>query len=256
MSFTACDEEIGAIFDADNGGTLVAFASPTADLPIEINSTGTLTVPINVTTRSSSDRTFMVSVVDGSTANPNAYSFSNQVIVPAGQFTGDLVISGVDDMVETTPESLILSISGGDSSGPNITINVFQVCPVPETFATGMYLLEADAPVALFGSQILQPGTVFNVTSSGLTRSFNTIDFAADLCGGGPAFDFNISLVCNEVVVPSQPTGGCNCGGDNSYDNGSANGIYDPNDDSELTFQFTRTCGGNVVENTYRLVRQ
>ena len=100
----------------------------------------------------------------------------------------------------------------------------------------------------LFGSPILH-----DVTSNDLRRSFMTQDFA-NFCGGTVrAFDFD--LVCNETVVPTQGTT-CNCGGDNSFEPGGANGTYDPNDDSVLTFQFIRICGGSQVENTYRLVKQ
>ncbi|MCC1483941.1 hypothetical protein [Winogradskyella immobilis] len=251
LSFTGCDEDL-IVFDVDNGQTLVAFASASADLPIEINSTGSVSIPINSTTRSSSDRTIMISVDPSSTANPNAYSFNSQVVIPANEFTGTLVINGVDDMVETTPESLVLSLSGGDINGSNINISVFQVCPVPETFGVGNYMLTSTGNL-LFGTDVLQPGSVFNVTASGLTRQFSSQDFAG-FCAG-TLNTFSLNLVCNEVLVPDTETT-CNCADNNLFTNGSVNGTYDPNDDSVLTFSMIRNCGGSSVENTFTFTRQ
>ena len=253
---SSCEED-KIIFDGNQ--TLVAFSSNTVDLPIQIDATGSVDVAVDITTLSTSERTFNVTVVeDETTAGAASYSFGS-IVVPANEYNGTLTINGVDDNVTTTPEKLVLKISEGpDFVTPleNLTVNVFQVCPVEESLFTGMYLIEELTPF-FFGASLFNDGGTVEIVADGTQRYFVTPNLPAFCPDDTLPFTFN--LVCNEVVVPLQP-GTCPCFGlteDYFGPSTIGNSFYDPSDDSVFEVTFTvdaqNSCNlTNVQTTTYR----
>ncbi|MDY8134140.1 hypothetical protein [Aquimarina sp. 2201CG5-10] len=255
---SSCEED-KIIFDGSQ--TLVAFSSNTVDLPIEIDATGSVDITVNVTTLSTSERTFNVTVVeDETTAGASSYSFGS-IVVPANAYNGTFTINGVDDNVTTTPEKLVLRINEGPdyvTETESLTVNVFQVCPVDEALFTGMYRIDEITPFLPFSGPTLDNGGIIEVTADGLTRVFNTVNFP-NFCSNPIPFTFN--LVCNETVVPVQNTNcACNTGTDWFGPSTSGHANYDPNDDSvfEVTFSndVQNDCGSGPVQTTYRFTKQ
>ena len=200
LLLASCERE-KVIFNESQ--VFVEFESLNVDLPIVIDATGSIEVAVTVSSATESERSINLEIVQAeTTASADVYTVGS-IVIPPNSYEGKLTIDGVDNNVTTQPEKLVLALpAGGDfSSDGNLTVNIFQVCPVDETFATGMYLLEGVTNELLFGSTILTPGTVFEVTADGLTRTFSTQEwgsfcFPAD---GWELHDFKLSLVCNEV---------------------------------------------------------
>ena len=259
---TSCEEDV-VIFDGENGQTVVQFGQSSANLAITIDDTGSVVVPVDVTTISDSDRTFNVSVVEeATTADPGSYSFGS-IVVPAGEYNGSLTIDGVDNNVETTPESLVLEIAEGSDYRVEgqLNVSVFQVCPVEDGTFTGMYSITVDTP-GLFGCGVFPDGGVveLSVGESPLERTFNA-EYILDCGFGSFPTDFAFTLVCNEIVFTTVDTGvGC-AGNDVNLvvGPGATAGAYDFTDDSSFTVIVTDNvasdCGGGPVQTSYTFTK-
>ena len=259
---TSCEEDV-VIFDGENGQTVVQFGQSSANLAITIDATGSIDVPVDVTTVSDSERTFNVRVVeDATTADPGSYSFGS-IVVPAGEYNGVLTIDGVDNNVETTPESLVLEIVEGSdyTVEGQLNVSVFQVCPVEDGTFTGMYTITVDTP-GLFGCGVFPDGGVveLSVGDSPLERTFNA-EYILDCAFGSFPTDFSFTMVCNEIIFTTVDTGvGC-AGNDVNLvvGPGATAGTYDFTDDSSFTVIVTDNvesdCGGGPVQTSYTFTK-
>ncbi len=255
VAIIGCEEDL-VIFDNENGETLVAFGVSSIDLPITIDATGVIEVPVNVSTVSSSERTFAVSVVEDETTAPQGSYSVGSVTIPANAYNGTLTINGTDNNVETTPENLVIEFAEGSGfvTEGQLTVSVFQVCPVEETAFTGMYEISIVAPGVFGGGTYGAEGTVVDISASGLTRTFTANYF------GDARFprDFTFTLVCNEIVIArADQNVGC-AGNTVNLVTGpptGANGTYDATDDSSFTINITDNvdsdCGGSPVQASY-----
>lgn len=258
ITLSSCEED-KIIFDGNQ--TLVAFSATTVDLPIEIDATGSVNIDVDVTTQSPSERVFEVTVVeDRTTAEAASYSFGS-ITIPANSFNGVFTINGVDNNVTTESRALVLRISDGTdfiTSDQNLTVNIFQVCPVDETLFTGMYLIEEITPFLSGSGPALNDGGVVEITADGLSRAFNTPNFP-NFCSTPIPFSFN--LICNEFVVDLQDTN-CACNSVSDYFGPSTSGhaTYNVNDDSSFEITFSNDvqndCGAGPIQTTYRFTKQ
>ncbi|MGX1930585.1 hypothetical protein [Flagellimonas sp. 2504JD4-2] len=237
--------------------TFLKFNQSNLDLPIIIDGEGSAQVTINVSSISESERTFEVNIVEEETTAEAASYTVGSIVVPPNSYEGTLTINGVDNNVTTDPKVLVLSVPTSPDlvASGNLTVSIFQVCPVDETLFTGMYLLEEIIPVP-FGPG-LQSGDVLEITANGLARTFNSINFP-NFCSTPIPFTFN--LVCNEFVVPLQDTN-CHCGDGSNYWGPSTVGhaTYDITDDSVFEVNFTNDVQSNCgspAQTTYRFTKQ
>ncbi|WP_405413056.1 DUF1735 domain-containing protein [Maribacter sp. Asnod1-A12] len=90
FAFVSCEEE-SIVFDKENGQTAISFATteynvsvPTEGLDIE--------VPVNVTTVSTSDRTFDVTVNEATVGDSSNYALGS-ITIPAGEYSGVLNVA-------------------------------------------------------------------------------------------------------------------------------------------------------------------
>ena len=264
MGLTAlysCDEN-PFVFDNVGGQTLVNFARTSVDLPVVIDATGVAEVPVNVSTVSKSDRTFNLKVQKGTTADPKSYTVGT-VTIAAGAYNGVLTINGKDVNVETDPKQLILGFetSGGIVTDGNLTVKVFQICPIKKTAFTGAYKVETITPG--FNSKSTYGGdgniVTLKVGETGTQRVFEANYFEDSRFKR----KFQLNFVCNEIVVPYQDHE-VGCRGNNvNLSTAPAtgdNGKYNPNDDSSFTVNLTDNadsdCGGKPVQASYRFVKQ
>lgn len=257
----SCSENESKIYNGEQ--TLVYFGEDTAELLIEIDATGQLIVPVNASTLSSADRTVNIEVnVDDTTADSQNYTVPATVTIPAGEYSGDLVIDGEDITAETTPELLVLRISSFSDasaviSSQELEISVLQYCPIPSTSFVGNYLIEELTPYV--DGPTLSDGTIVAVTATSETgRSFMT-DHYPDYCANNPRA-FNFSLVCGDVIAAADQSSTCACTSDGLFFGpATTHSTYDVNDDSvfELTFtnDVTGDCG-SAVQTTYRFTKQ
>lgn len=259
LIFNSCSDSENITFDSQNGQTLLAFASTSVDLQIEIGATGQVTVPVNSTTSSSSERTYNVKVVEeGTTAFSSSYNVGT-VVIPANEFVGSLTITGNDDgNITTTPRPLILAIESTDGAvtADNLTVNILQICPINDTFFLGQYRVTTISPGVFGASTYGGDGNIvtLEVGENSLSRIFTANYF------GDSRFprEFQFSLVCNEVIVPYQDQR-VGCGGnDVNLSTGpstTGNGTYNATDDSSFTVKLTDNvdsdCGGTPVQAEY-----
>lgn len=249
---TSCEEDL-VIFDNENGQTYVQFGTNSINLPVIFDSSAEVEIPIEVSTVSNTDRTVSVNVVSSggeNEATPAQYNVASSVTIPAGEYVGTLVFTGIDAGIEIgETKTVTLEIGGinGDNSASiddrTATISMFQVCPVESDFFIGDYELVTTAP-GIFGSTVFPQGivTIQQGASSNDARFFNA-QIYPDL-GSFPAIDFNFILVCGTVVVPGGQATGVGCGSSTTLGPISATGGYTAGDDSVLVIDFADDEGG------------
>jgi len=97
--FASCDKKDELIiFDSVNGQEALSFESTSFSVTVPAEPI-TITIPVNVTTKSSSARTFTTSLDDSSTAIAGSYSIGD-VVVPADSFNGSLDVTFNGDLLE------------------------------------------------------------------------------------------------------------------------------------------------------------
>lgn len=131
--FYSCEEDL-VIYDVDNGQSVTTLASSEATLPVPAEG-ATYDLVVEVTTRSDVDRTISYSVDPESTADASEYTISD-LIVPAGEFVGNISITGNFDAIpDLTTTELILNLDGldgavlGDEDRLSFTLSMFKQCP-------------------------------------------------------------------------------------------------------------------------------
>jgi len=236
----SCNDQEFPIIDAENGQTLVSFGSTNTSLQIVVDGEGTVSIPVNVTTSSAQDRTFNVNIIeDATTALPGSFSVGG-ITIPANTFNGTLTIDGVDNNVETTALQLVLEIEPGADAitEGQLTVDIFQICPVSTDLFTGAYQITVDSP-GVFGCGVFPEGAVVDLAVGGsdLERTFTT-DYILDCAFGVFSNDFSFTLVCNEIVFGTTDTGvGCADTPANLVVGPATGnlGVYDGTDDSSFT---------------------
>ncbi|KAB8154108.1 hypothetical protein EZY14_006640 [Kordia sp. TARA_039_SRF] len=238
--FTSCEETEAPIYNSNttNASDILAYFSRTsADLGILIDETGSVTVPIGASTLSSQDRVVSISIVEElTTADPVTYTLPSTVTIPANSYFGDLVIDGVDIGVETTPETITIKLDSFDNgvvSSAQLEVSIFQVCPIPETYMVGDYLLTdsngnfgVDVPVTL------------TIDPDDSTARIFTAEF---LPGTGVARDVDVvvNLKCfNFVIDPIDINVQCTGPAYIVVEAGNNNSMYDLSNDTMLTVNY------------------
>ncbi|OED41957.1 hypothetical protein AB832_03155 [Flavobacteriaceae bacterium (ex Bugula neritina AB1)] len=262
----SCDVADFPTFDVNGGQTLVAFNITATNLDVIIDDTGTTDIQLNVSTVSSSDRTYSVTINEELTTelNTDNYNFNPTITVPAGEYNGILTINGIDNSVDTTGKLLVLDLVESNEfltgSNSQVTINIRQVCPVPTDKFVGNYLIEQTTPFA-GGGPSLANGTVItveipDVNTSPNGRSFMTSNFP-NYCSTPIPFTFE--LICNNVIVDTQDTN-CACSSRTDYfAPATTPSTYDVSDDNIFFVTFTEDAQSDCsspLQTTYRFTKQ
>jgi hypothetical protein len=246
---TACESN-EPIYDNINGQTLVKFANLAANLEINIDDVGFADIGVEVSTVSTADRTFGVTIdVDNTDAVQGSYSVPGTVTVPANSYLGTLRLDGTDVAgVDTTPKTLTLTLEpvNNVAIGSPIVISVYQVCPVPATFMVGQYQL--TNLVTRFGRSLIETRVVTVAAATATSRSFPN-----KLLGGGTDSTVTLSLVCNEIIFGTvNSTLQCTAGNVIKYGPATNNSTYGIADDSAfvVTFNFdtSNSCAPSATQ--------
>nr|WP_299344172.1 hypothetical protein [Allomuricauda sp.] len=135
----SCEENERPIFDVENGRAIAGFNggrdNPRVIFNPAENTTSTLTV--GVSTLSSTDRSLSFSVdLDNSTLDPSLYSIEFPTVIPAGQFTADIVITTLASLnIPSASDVVVISldgVEGAEFTGNSITeisLGVNVRCP-------------------------------------------------------------------------------------------------------------------------------
>ena len=257
----SCDENEAPIYDG-SGTPLVSFVDSSVNLEIVIDDNGSVPVSVSVSSLSSEDRTFDLTVnVDETDAPAGSYTVPTSVTIPANSYFGEFTITGTDNNVDTTPTTLTVSFADGVVNSGDLSVSVFQVCPVPSGYLSGQYQLTNLTNT--LGIPDFSDDVIDIMEVSEFTRSFDNVvnPFNASSAEVTVTFD----LICNEIIFrPFQTNLNLRCTGDAnqlSYGPRSNSTAYDPNvagsDDSLiLTYQANvgSTCGGSPNDNAVVLI--
>lgn len=246
-TLTSCEYET-RLYEGNQ--TLAYFPELTSRVEVELNTTSTtITIPVNASTLSDADRTVNITV-EGSAA-ANQYSVANQVTIPAGSYFGSLELTGFITDLTTSGVNLTFTLedgidAGGVASSRTHTSTIVLICPIPDTYFTGSYLIEQQTGSAPFAS--IQPAfgtqTVDVQVSSGTSRTF---DFLYSPLNFQSDFAMTLNLVCDTFQVFGDiQSGSLSCDGGNTQigqRNSATVSTYDLADDSTFSIFFNDFAG-------------
>ena len=260
ITLVGCEETQSPIYDG--GQTFIGFAGTNTTLEVEVASMNTTTVTIDVSTTSSSERTATLSVVDEfTTIAATQYSVPTTVTIPANSYSATLTVTAMDDgNLSSDGSTLRLSLEsiddGGVADNTQFTVNVFRICPVPETFLVGDYTIVQDSPY--IDGATFDDGSTVTITADGISRTFETInypDYSSTLV------PFTFSLICNNFIVPLQDNN-TPCGSGTDWFgppvNNVSSGSYSIPNDSSFTLTFgddLQTDCGAPLNTTYTFTK-
>lgn len=260
IATTACGDKDEIIYNGEtNDQALIGFSKDSYNLEISKDATGVLNIPVTTSALRNVDRTYNVTIITGdenTTADPSTYNLPGTVVIPANEYQGILQIEGFDNNVETTPELLTITLTNIEEESATYTttatINIYEVCPVPEDFLVGDYAIADDTATIGPGnnSENFEASTVsISIGETGTQRVFDV----NVLPGIGGKETIILSLVCNELILQNVEPG-IQCTADVPYifskatDGGYGNSTYNLNDDSSITVTYTEdtqaSCGG------------
>lgn len=263
LFLNSCEETQSPIYDGAQ--TLAYFATSSSRVEVELNTTSTtVSIPVNVSTLSDADRTVDVTIVGGNAAT-NQYSVANQVTIPAGSYFGTLDFTGFITDLTTTGVSLELALENGVDAGgvasPNThAVTIALVCPIPDSYFVGTYLIEQQSGVAPFAS--IQPafGTqLVDVVVSGATS--RTFDFLYSPLNFESDFAMTLNLACETFQIFGDiQSGSLSCDGGATQigqRNSATVSTYSLTDDSTFSLFFNDFAGegldGGCNTNPYEI---
>ncbi len=265
--FTSCDPD-SIIYDSVGGQSIASFNATVQTLPVSDSGESVAEVLVGVSTITTSDRTISVSIDAASTAAAAEYTIDPaSLVIPAGEAAARIrVIGNFSEIPETGTTNVVLnldSVEGARLDGDRLAhrVNLFRFCPFENgsTFL-GDYRLEVIS-TGLLNVDTFTPDQVVTLTegSTVADRVFSATLYPA--FGGFGPFQFGFSLICDDVVVPSEVSTGLACGAGApiiTVGGPSTNASYMSTDDSEFTINFTddilSSCG-DPVEFSIRLVK-
>jgi hypothetical protein len=132
--FTGCSEQENVQFDAVNGQTLINFVGSSAALPVKAIETSSISINVELTTASDSDRVAAIVIDPSSTANAGQYSITDFVI-PAGQHVGSATLTGnFDQLPDLGGVDVVLKLTGVTSEDvverDTFTVTLERFCPL------------------------------------------------------------------------------------------------------------------------------
>lgn len=164
--------------------TAVSFELETYTLDLESND-DTFELELQSTTVSTTDRVFSIEVLDESadgsvatTADPDTYSFTSQITIPAGELTGSTDMTFlIDDLDFVDPQVVVFNLVDGDFV-KNVTREEFvleyqKACPL--TLATLELTFDAYAEEAYWEIYDLS-GTPMVILSGGEGSAYGDLD--------------------------------------------------------------------------------
>ncbi len=263
----SCSDNDTVIFDSSEGGIgLLGFQRSIYDFPVEIDTTGeTLSLILEVSNLSNVDRVYTINVLESSTADPDNYSIPSTITIPANSYSGEIVIVGNDVTLETSAETLdleLVDVSEDQLSliRSSITVNLFQVCPIPPDYLVGTYTLGNLSGVVGPGNGTTNFEETMVTVSIGESQN-QRVFRSALLPGFRPGkVDVVINLICGEIILantgPSTPLG-CAAGTAIRYGSATNNSPYDLSSDDFFFINYNEdvdgSCGGPFVDQTFFL---
>jgi hypothetical protein len=207
LSLVSCDP-----LDDDNQKTASSeaflFLKTSSNLPASNTGVSTVDVEVGVTTVSTSDRTYSVSIDDSSTADPSEYSINmSSLFIPANSYTGSFTITAnFDNIPDGVVNTIVLNLSADDLvvSNDQHTVSIYRVCDSDlagtySTLASGNFGDGSGGPGAPYSNL---PYTVtLTATASPGVYTISDMSFGLyDLGYGDSSPSGRISDTCNNLT--------------------------------------------------------
>lgn len=263
----SCDKTESPIFDGER--RITYFEQASASLQVVLDEGGTVTRNIVSSEVSDVDRTIQV-VLDTATIDNSAFTFTEEVVIPAGEFSGTFTVEGfsVEDLT-TDNELLVFSIaSTSDNADLNgnlqqLEVQMRLICPIEDDTFVGEYAItEIDGPGDGLSPVLSDQNITLNlVEGSSTARTFEAVLFEALGIGNG-ANEIVFDIVCGTGVVEQAQVIGLACGGEPIFIGpGSSLTTIDTSDDSSFTividraFEVGATCGVAPADHTIQFTK-
>lgn len=129
LTFSNCEDNIDT-----SDLNYVAFEATNYSFGVDLDSETTKSIKLYATKSSGSDRTFNVSVLEGTTADAASYTVPSSITIPSGQTEGSFDVTIKDMNIGQEGKKLMLRLdpSEGTYLGETMEIDIFQVCPLNE----------------------------------------------------------------------------------------------------------------------------
>ena len=240
----------------DDRTNMLSFSGSSGTLLVEDGGANTFSVAVGATQAVQSG-SFGISIDASSTA-----VLGDDYVITGGtddgsgvlvfDFTAGNLIQGIEvvaDFESSSPDgkTVVMNLVSLDSNfdvsnASPYTLTLLQYCPLEADFI-GDYNLTTTA-TGIFDSAVFVNGTV--TISEGATptdRTFSSPTYPE--FGAFPAMEFNFSLLCGNVQVPTGQATGVGCGSSTTLGPAANVGSYDPTDDSSFTIIITDDEGGS-----------
>ncbi len=230
----SCSRTSDTIFDGSRSIVYFERSSLTLDVILDAVEPNIDTMSIVTSSPSNQDRTVFVSLnEEQTTITEDAFEFSQEVVIPAGELSGVFVIEGFEnDDLTTSNDLIVFNITEvSDGSDLNGTLTELEVtirlsCPLDDEFFVGAYEMEmiSEQENPFFGDFGRSLGTqVVNVTRTGLTTREFTFEYFPD--GFASPYTMFIEISCAEVFVSGSIDEGqtLGCDGETSIGVGTPN---------------------------------
>lgn len=180
----SCEEDTSNVLNQ----TSVLFNKSVQNLPVSNTVQSFVEVEIGVTTKSNVDRTFNFVVDPSSTATPNMYTLeSNSVVIPAGQYTAKVKVTGNFENVPVTGLStLVLKLASDQTNMPgkdSHTISIYRFCL---TNLAGNYSVTTNYQVHDFLPSFSTHTMTTQITAQSAENTYRVADFSGGLYSVGP----------------------------------------------------------------------
>jgi len=268
LIFTACEDAENNVFSgsADNP-TFLSFESSSINFPVPRDIGGTFDLVLRASTISNVDRTYNLEIDETlSTADEALYEFPSQITIPAGQYTGTEVVKGYDVDLDAIPQTIVFSITniqGEYIDDEIITLNLFEVCPLLESF-TGRYTVEqfgGGLPTVSGNPMIFGDGLPIVRVRMGASEYERYIEQEVYPEVGGPLRTFNFIITCAGINLTDNIDleVGCGSGPTLQFGPGLTPGFVNHEDDASFTVRLTENkasaCSGTPRQTTLQFTK-
>lgn len=270
----SCDKTESPLFDGER--RITYFELPSASLPVVLDEGGSVSRNIISSEKSDVDRTVEIEFVSSTLVDEegepllNAFTFTETVTIPAGEFSGVFTVTGTSiDELTTSNELLVFKIAntsdGSDLNGSlqQLEIQMRLICPVADDIFVGEYAItEIDGPGDGL-SPVLnnQNVTLSLVEGSSTARTFEAVFFESLGIGNGPN-EIVFDIVCGTGIIEQAQVVGLACAGDPIFVGpGSTLTTIDTTDDSTFTIVIDRAfevgdgCGVQPADHTIQFTK-
>ena len=199
LLFINCSEQENKTYDSVNGQTLLNFKGTSAGIPVDISKVSSITLTVEVSSVSNTDRKLSISIDNSSTASADQYVLSD-VIVPAGQYIGTGTVTGVYAKLPALGAvKLVLKLTGIENSEAKVDIDTYTVsmerfCDLDLSSFLGTY-----SAIGSYNGAAFSPIPDVTVTAGPEAGTFKLTNLFA--AGRSSMIELDFSDIKNPLVV-------------------------------------------------------